>query len=190
MIIPDDIKVTSDILWKSAMIFALIDAVLIGILRKLVKPDDLFRMKWRLVFFMALFFCILFGSVVSIIFWDPVYSYVFPPRMRWIIPPAYGLLFSAVGLFFWWLAFHLPANPIVNFCILGGLWGLASHILAILRGILEKPPMLQGASPISALTIAAFEFIFYWSICLGFTFLFERLRSKLRQRIIHSHNTF
>ncbi len=178
MNIPDDIKVTNEILWKGAMFFALIDVILITILTRLVKPKDLFNMKWRLIIFMAIFFCILFGSIVSIIFWDSVYSYVFPSWVRWIIPPSYGLLFSLIGLFFWWLAFHLPTNPVMNFCILGGFWGFLTHILAIQRGILEKPPMLQGTSSISALTIATFEFIFYWSICLGFTFLIEHLRSK------------
>jgi hypothetical protein len=184
MVITDDIKVTTDILWKGAIFFVLIDIVLIVILYKLIKPSDLFKMKWRLVILMALFFCMLFGSIVSIVFWDSVYSYVFPSWMRWIIPPVYGVVFALIGLFFWWLAFRLPSNPVVNFCILGGFWGLTTHIFAILRGILVKPPMLQGASSISALTIATFEFIFYWSICLGFTYLFEHLRSKLLRRNI------
>lgn len=182
MNIPDDIKVTTEVLWKGAMFFALIDIILITVLTRLIKPKDLFKMKWRLLIFMAIFFCILFGSIVSLIFWDSVYSYVFPSWIRWIIPPSYGVLFSLIGLFFWWLAFKLPANPVLNFCILGGLWGLTTHILAIHRGILDKPPMLQGASSISALTIATFEFIFYWSICLGFTYLIERLVKKLFRR--------
>jgi hypothetical protein len=96
---------------------------------------------------------------------------------RWIIPPAYGLLFSSVGLLFWWLAFRLPANKVMNFCILGGLWGMTTHIWAIYRGILEKPPMLQGASSIAAIIIAIFEFIFYWSVCLAITSLIDHFRS-------------
>jgi hypothetical protein len=179
--IPDNIKVTTEILWKGALFFVLIDTVLVIILTRAIKREDLLRIKWRLIIFMAFFFCLLFGSIVSIIFWDSVYSYVFPIWTRWIIPPLYGVLFSLVGLLFWWLAFRLPFNPIVSFCILGGLWGFTTHVLAIYRGILDKPPMLQGASSISALTIATFEFIFYWSLCLGFTFLFDRLRFKNKQ---------
>jgi hypothetical protein len=182
MNIPDDIKVTTEVLWKGAMFFTLIDIILLTILTRFIKPKDLFKMKWRLIIFMAIFFCILFVSIVSLIFWDSVYSYVFPSWIRWIIPPSYGVLFSLIGLFFWWLAFKLPTNPVLNFCILGGLWGLTTHLLAIHRGILDKPPMLQGASSISALTIATFEFIFYWSICLGFTYLIERLVTKLSRR--------
>jgi hypothetical protein len=183
MNIPDDIKVTTEVLWKGAIFFALIDSMLITVVTRFIKPVDLFKMKWRLIIFMAVFFCILFGLVMSLIFWDSVYSYVFPSWIRWIIPPSYGVLFSLVGLFFWWLAFKLPTNPVLNFCILGGLWGLTTHILAIHRGILDKPPMLQGASSISALTIATFEFIFYWSICVGFTYLIERLRTRLFRRV-------
>jgi hypothetical protein len=173
-----NVKVTSDILWKGAIFFALIDVFLITILIKFIKAEDLRKIKWKLIIYMAIFFCLLFGSIVSIIFWDSVYSHVFPASMRWIIPPAYGLLFSLIGLFFWWLAFKLPSNPVMNFCISGGFWGFLTHILAIHRGILDKPPMLQGASPIAALTLATFEFIFYWSICLGFTYLFVNLRSN------------
>jgi len=179
MIIPNDIKVTTEILWKGAVSFALIDIVFISILTKLVKPDDLFRLKWKIVVIMAFFFSILYGSIVSIIFWDSVYVYVFPVWARWIIPPSFGLLFSLIGLLFWWIAFRLPTNAVINFCILGGLWGIITHIVAINRGIVENPPMLQGASPIAAITIAAFEFIFYWCICVGLTTFIERISSRL-----------
>lgn len=179
MNIPDDLKVTTEMLWRASLLFAIIDIVLITILTRLVKPPVFFNMKWKLIIVMAIFFCLLFGSIMSIIFWDTVYSYVFPSWMRWLIPPASGILFSLAGLFFWWLAFKLPANPVMIFCILGGSWGFLTHFIAVQRGLLEKAPMLQGASSISALTIATFEFIFYWSICLGITLVIEYLRSKL-----------
>lgn len=115
---------------------------------------------------MCLFFCILFGSIVSIIFWDTVYSYVFPSWFRWVIPPLYGILFSMAGLLFWWIAVKLKSARVIVLCLFGGLWGIITHILAIQRGILEKPPMLSGAGALPALTIAAFEFIFYWCVCL------------------------
>lgn len=179
MIISNEIKVTTEILLKGALIFALIDIVFVTILTKLIKPEDLYRMKWKLVVFMAFFFCILFGAIVSIIFWDSVYSYVFPKWARWIIPPSYGLLFATIGLFFWWLAFRLPTNAVMNFCILGGLWGITTHIWAIYHGILEKPPRLQGASQVAAIIIATFEFIFYWCVCLGLISLLEHIRKRL-----------
>ena len=179
MINSNELKVTTEVLWRGAVIFALIDVVFVAVLTKVVKPSDLHSMKWRLFMFMAVFFCALFGTLVSLIFWEPVYSYVFPAWARWLIPPVYGLLFAFSGLFFWWLSFRLPSNPVMNFCILGGLWGIISHIWAIYRGILEKPPMLQGASPFAAVIIAAFEFIFYWCVCLSLTFFVQHLRKVI-----------
>jgi hypothetical protein len=178
MITSNDFKVTSEILWRGALLFAVTDLVFVSFLSKIVKPADLFKMKWKLVIVMAFFFLFLFGSIVSFLFWDSVYSYVFPSWARWIIPPLYGLLFSMAGLFFWWIASRSPKIQVIIFCLLGGLWGVITHILAISRGILDKPPMLIGASPVAALIIAAFEFIFYWCICLTITRLILFLRLK------------
>ncbi len=178
MIASNDIKVTSEILWRGALLFALIDLVFVSILNKIVKPAELFIMKWKLAIVLALFFFFLFGFIVSFLFWDSVYSYVFPSWARWIIPPFYGLLFSIAGLFFWWIASRSPTSQVIIFCLLGGLWGVITHILAIHRGILDKPPMLIGASPVAALTIAAFEFIFYWCVCLTITRIILNLRFK------------
>jgi hypothetical protein len=100
-------------------------------------------------------------------FWEPVYHYVFPEWARWVIPPIYGVVFAAVGWLFYWLALRLPGNPVVNLCFLGGLWGMITHIWAIYRGILDKPPMLQGASPVAAAVMPIFEFIFYWCVILS-----------------------
>jgi len=176
MIISNELKVTSEILWRGALLFAIIDLVFVSILVRIIKPGDLFKMKWKLVMVIALFFCILFGSIVSILFWDSVYSYVFPAWAQWIIPPVYGLLFSLAGLLFWWIATRIRIIPVIIFCLLGGFWGVTTHILAIQRGILIKPPLLIGSSPVAALTIAAFEFIFYWCICLSITRLILHIK--------------
>jgi hypothetical protein len=178
MIASNDLKVTSEILWRGALLFALTDLVFVSVIIKIVKPSDLLKMKWALVIVFAIFFTLLFGFITSFLFWDSVYSYVFPSWARWIIPPLYGFLFSLAGLFFWWIAVRSHVGQVTIFCLLGGLWGVITHILAILRGILDKPPMLTGASPAAALTIAAFEFIFYWCICLAITRLILHFRSK------------
>lgn len=176
-----EVKVTTEILLKGALFFALIDIAFVTILTRLIKPADFHKMKWRLVVVMAVFFCALFGVIASYVFWDSVYCYVFTAWARWIMPPVYGLLFASYGLFVWWLSFRSGANALINFCLFGGLWGIITHIWAIYRGILEKPPMLQGANPIAAVLIAAFEFIFYWCICLGITFFMQQIGKRLRQ---------
>jgi hypothetical protein len=171
-----DVKVTTDILWRGALFFALTDVLCVALVARLIKPADFHQMKWRLVIFMAIFFCALFGIIASYIFWDTVYSYVFPAWARWIMPPAYGLLFALYGLLVWWISFRLRTNAVLTFCCFGGLWGIITHIWAINRGIIEKPPMLQGADPIAAVVIAAFEFVFYWCVCLSLAFLFGKLK--------------
>jgi hypothetical protein len=175
-----DVKVTTEILWRGALFFVLIDFLFVTLVTRLIKPADFHRMKWRLVVIMAIFFCALFGIIASYVFWESVYSYVFPAWARWIIPPAYGILFASYGLLVWWFSFRLRTNAVLIFCFFGGLWGIITHIWAIHRGVLDKPPMLQGADPIAAVVIAAFEFIFYWCVCLSLAFLFGKLRKRLR----------
>ena len=176
MAVSPDIKVTTQILWEGALIFALIDVVFVFILRWRIKPEAFRQLKWTLVITTGIFWCLLLVILMSWIFWEPVYHYVFPNWARWLIPPVYGLLFAAVGLLFWSIALRFPGNPVVTWCLLGGLWGMITHIWAVYRGILDKPPMLQGASPLAAVIMPIFEFIFYYSIILSLTTLQRRNR--------------
>ena len=187
MIPSTEIKVTTEILFKGAFYFAIIDVLFVAIILRRIKPADLHKMKWRLVVFMVLFFSALFAVLVSTLFWDTVYSYVFPLWARWIIPPVYGLLFASFGLFAWWLSFRLRTNAVMNFCLLGGLWGIITHTWAIYRGILDKPPMLQGTSPVAAVLIATFEFIFYWCVCLSLVFMLTKFEKHLNALIKIKH---
>jgi len=176
--LPSDIKVTSEVLWKGAIIFALIDTIFVSILTRRIKPLRFRQIKWTLVITMAAFFTLLWGVLGSYIFWDSVYHYFFPEWSRWFIPPLYGLLFSAAGLLFWWIALKLPGNAAINFCLLGGFWGMMTHLWAEYRGLLEKPPMLQGASPVAAVVIAIFEFMFYWCVVLSIASLLKRIEGS------------
>jgi hypothetical protein len=174
MILPHGVKVTSEILWKGALIFALIDVVFVSVLTRRIKLVRFLQIKWALMVTMAVFFTLIWGILASYVFWDSVYHYFFPEWSRWFIPPVYGLLFSAAGLLFWWIALKLPGNAVINFCLLGGFWGMITHLWAIHRGILEKPPLLQGASSVAAVVIAIFEFMFYWCIVLSIASLLKR----------------
>lgn len=164
--VPPDIKVTSEILWQGAAIFALLDSALVYLLVRRRTAAEFRNLKWTLVITTAVFWCLIWLSM-SGLFWDPVYSYVFPVWARWFIPPVYGVLFGCVGLLFWWLALRARGNATLNFILLGGVWGSVTHLWAISRGILEKPPMLQGVSPVSAIVLPFFEFVFYWCAIVG-----------------------
>ena len=80
----------------------------------------------------------------------------------------------------WSLTILIKGNPIINFCLLGGALGSLTHIWAVYRGIVTKPPMLQGASPLGAVGIAFFEHIYYWCIILTFAMITNWIWIKLQ----------
>ncbi|HVP12961.1 MAG TPA: hypothetical protein VMV94_17435 [Phycisphaerae bacterium] len=164
--LPADAKVTTEMLWRGALILALIDVVFVSILALRLKRERFRRLKWAL-FVSAAAFWFAVWALMSSCFWDAVYHYVFPHWARWVIPPVYGVLFGAVALLFWRLALRLPGNAVLSFCVFGGLLGMATHIWAVYRGILDKPPLLQGASPVAAVIMPIFEFMLYWCIILS-----------------------
>ena len=163
MSLPGDGRITTEMLLAGALIFAVVDAAFLPLLAWRVRREVFLESRWALAGATALFW---FGvwSLVLAIFWDTIYRYVFPGWARPLIPPVYGLAFGGLSLFFCWLARRQSFHPVVIFCLLGGCWGVVTHILAVQLGIVTKPPMLQGASPVAAVVIAAFEFTFYWCI--------------------------
>jgi hypothetical protein len=172
-------RVTSEILWQGALIFALIDALFVTFLVRRIEPEMFLQLKSLLAITSGIFWFLMW-ILMSTFFWEPVYHYVFPAWARWLIPPLYGLLFALVALLFWWLSFRLPGLPVLNFCILGGLWGTVTHLWGITRGLIDKPPMLQGASPAAVLVMPIFEFMFYWSVILTVSSLLYRRRNRTR----------
>jgi len=164
--LPPGVKITTEILWQGAILFAGTDLILIPLLAWRIKPATFLRLKWPLVATTAIFWFTLWAYVLST-FWEPVYRFVFTTWERWFIPPVYAVLYACACLLFWWAAVRLEGKAVVNFCLLGGLWGMATHRLAIQRGIVDKPPVLQGASPAAAIMVAIFEFTFYWCIILS-----------------------
>jgi hypothetical protein len=172
-------KITSETLWLGTFIFAAIDTVFIPILAWRINPATFRRFKWALVVTTTIFWCALWtwGLVT---FWDSIYHYVFPAWAHWLIPPTFGLLYAGICLLFWWLALRLPGNAVANFCLLGGLWGMITHLFAVSIGIVNKPPVLQGAAPAAAVIFAIFEFMLYWCIILSVAVLLHHGWRKLR----------
>ena len=173
MTLPPDIKVTSEVLWRGTLIFALIDLGFVPLLAWRIKETRFRQLKWALVGTTAIFWSLLWAWVLDW-GWDSVYSYVFPDWIRAWLPLLQGLHFAVVGLVFWWSALRLARNPVAGFCLFGGLWGMVTHVWAVYRGIVDKPPMLQEASPVAAVVIAMFEFMFYWCIILSVAWLLWR----------------
>ncbi len=163
-------------LWRAAIFFALFDTVLVTYLARFVQPGLFRHLKWPIAVVTGMLWLVIWLVMVTVC-WEPVYHYVFPVSLRWIIPPALGIFFALAGLFFWWLALKLPGHPAISFCLLGGLWGIITHVWAIYRGLLVKPPMLQEASPVAASIMPFFEFVFYWCIILGVAYAWQRRRN-------------
>jgi hypothetical protein len=180
MTLSPDFKVTTEMLWQGTLIFAILDAGLVPLLTWRVDSARLRQLRWALVATTGVFWGTLWAWVLSN-FWDSVYSYIFLDWMRWLIPSTYGLLFAAVGLVMWWLALRFPGNPVVSFCLLGGLWGMITHVWAVYLGIVDKPPMLQGVAAAAAVVVAVFEYVFYWCIILSIASVLQQGWQWLRE---------
>jgi hypothetical protein len=163
---PSDIHVTSAALWKGTVIGVVIDSIFVIVLLRLVTAEKFRQLKWPLVISSGIFWAVMWLVVGCIVYWDAAYSYVFPAWARWYIPPAYGVLFAVIAWLIWWAAVSRRGNPLLTYFLLGGAVGTITHIWAIYRGLLDKPPMLQGVSPLSATVFPFFEFLFYWCVIL------------------------
>jgi hypothetical protein len=175
-----DVKLTVQDIWISTLIFGLAGILLLLPLLFVFRPAAFQRAAWPL----AIASGVSWGAMATIailIFWDLYYQYIFPAwARRWA--PLDALLYAAIGLGMWWLACRLPGPPVLWFVLLGGLEGIAEHVLGIYGlHILEKVPMLQGAPVAPVVIFSFFEYILYWSIVawLGFCLL------KLAQLLIH-----
>ena len=165
MILPSEAKITTDLLWRGAVLFAGLDIVLVSVLVWRVRPGTLRRLRGEVIATTALFWCGLWFWAVGY-FWDPVYQYLFPAWSRWLIPFLQAALTVLVAALAWSLSGRLRVHPILSYCLLGGLWGMLSHLGAVALGIVDKPPLLQGTAPIAAIVVAIFEFTLYWCVIL------------------------
>lgn len=163
---PTDIKITTELLYKGAFVFAFMDVIYISLLIWRVRNETFRRLKWMLVISAALVWYGIWSWALGN-FWDTVYSYVFPAWIQIWIPWSAFVVAGAVAYGLWMLTLRLKGNSILTFCLMGGMLGSLTHIWAVYRGIVTKPPMLQGASPLAAVIIAFFEYIFYWCTILA-----------------------
>ncbi len=108
--------------------------------------------------------------------------YVFPASTRWYLPPFFGVAFALAALLFFWLSERVDRYRVAVFILLGACLGPVTRVNAVLRGIVEKPPMLRGASPAAAIAVAFPEFGFYWCLIVllaaGIARLFPALANR------------
>ena len=107
-------------------------------------------------------------------YWNPVYQFCFPGWSRWLLPPTMGAFFGLAAALIFDLASRSTAVPALVFVLLGATLGPLTHAVAVLRGVVEKPPMLHGASPLAAVVVSWPEFCAYWCVILLVARLFVR----------------
>lgn len=160
------VRVTSELLWKAAGVAALIDVPLLWLVHRFVRAPLLARLKSRLAVAAALVFAAIWAVFGSVLYWDDVYRAVFPAWSRWLLPPAFGVLFGLLAVGLWHVAVRARDWAAVTFVILGSLVSLGGHGIGIARGLLDVP-LLAGASAVSALTFGVLEFIVYWCLIVA-----------------------
>ena len=179
--LPEEYQITTSMLYQGALLFALLDALIIPLLVWRVRKNRFRQVRWALVAIAGIFWLGIWRWA-TINFWETVYQYVFPDWARSLLPWFFGLLMAGIGLILWGSAQRFKFHPVIGYCLLGGLWGIATHIWAVYRGVVEKPPMLQGASPVAAVVIAFFEYIFYWCIILSIAVLIQSGWNAFRRK--------
>jgi len=179
--LPDDSKITTVILLRGALFFALVDSIFVPVLLCRIKPTLFRQIKWVQVIIAGIIWFGIWDWAIDN-FWKTVYIHVFPAWGQYLIPPFFGLLMAIIALGLWSLATRLTQHPVLGYALWGGLWGVCTHIWAVYRGIVTQPPMLQGASPVAAVVIAFFEYVFYWCIVLSLSALAHRGWTAMRVR--------
>ena len=174
-----DIKITTEMLYQGALGFALMDAVFIPFLVWRIKEEIFRRLKWLIVITAAFIWFGIWSWAIGN-FWGQFYSYVFPHWVQMWIPRIAFIGAGVAALGLWTFSIRVKWNSILAFCMTGGMIGILTHIWAVYRGAVSKPPMIQGASPLAAVVIAFFEYIFYWCVILTLAAIMDWANTKLK----------
>lgn len=173
-------SLTSSLMWRTAAVAALLDAPIVALLAWRVSAELFRQLKWYLVGAAFLVFAGIWGVFGSFLYWDEVYSSVFPVWFHWLLPVIYGSLYALLALGFWVLSQRAARWQVLWFILLGGVVSLVGHTIGISRGLFNVP-MLAQTSVASALTFGVFEFIFYFCIIVALASTAHRLFRKLEQ---------
>jgi hypothetical protein len=173
-----ELKLTDRDIWLSTLVFGGIGILLTLPLLSLYS-DGRFMNAARSTALSSAAFWGIMSLVLMGRFWDIYYHYIYPDWMR-SIRLSNVLLYAAIGLGMWKLAFIFENQLVLAFCVFGGLEGVAEHIFAVFGlHVLEKVPFLRGLKPFPVILFSFFEYIVYWSVvawmALGLAYLLPLL---------------
>ncbi len=180
--VPDTLPaITTVELWRGAGLLTVVAIASLAMLTRVV-PAHLFARLRRAIPAAAFIVWAGIWFGVLAIYWQPVYRYVFPASIRWFLPLIMGTGFGVAYGFLFRLVARVPGHATLLFVLLAGLLGPMTHAWAVYRGIVEKPPVLRGASPVAAIVVSYPEFTIYACLAVLLAAGFFRLFSAIAPR--------
>ena len=178
-----------DLLTENTPIAIALALAVTGLLGWRFKPSYFRALPWQSFGIAAALFWGLLAALLLSYAWGFYYSLFAPSWYRFAAPLASVLIYSLVALLLRWAALRIPGNPVIWFCLLGGLQSIPEHALAIYRfGILDIP-FLRGTTAAAIFLFAYFEYVVYWGLALSLTIPVHRLGTSLRTRASHRPNS-
>ncbi len=172
--------VTPELMYRAAAVVALLDVLLTVQLTRRIGEDGLRRAKWPIAVVAGLFWLAVW-TTMHLVFWERVYSHVFPAWSRWIIPPFFGVAYAALALGWRWVGLRARRFAVPAWVCLWGATGALTHAWAVYgRDLLVNTPMLQRLTPASAIVFATFEFGLYGCVILVVASRLRRLTEDRR----------
>ncbi len=171
---PAGIQLTTPLIWACTACVAVLDVSLALLLSRTINREQFREQRKLLILAGGVFFLLVWTSVL-VWGWDWFYAYIFPAWARYALPPIFGTGYALLALGMAWLSINVKGNPVITWCVLGGVEGLLSHLYAIYElGAASKPPIMQGTDPFAVLVFAIFEKAFYWSLILLVSWLISK----------------
>lgn len=146
-----------------------------------IKPETFRRISWQAFAIASAIFWGILAAILISLTWNFYYEYFVPDWYRYAAPIGAVVLYSIFGLVIRWAAIHLPGNPTLWFCLLGGLESIPEHAVGIYRYDILEIPMLAGSSALSIFIFAFFEYVIYWGVVLILAFVVDQVIKRFKQ---------
>ncbi len=163
---------------ENTPLFILIAVITVLILVWRIKPGEFRATQWLNFCIAAGVFWGCFSLILVLTMWDRFYRHFAPPYYYFVALLASIFVYPIWSLALRWIALRLPGNPIVWFCILGGLQAIFEHAIAVYRLDLLAVPFLAGSTPTAIFIFSFFEYIVYWGIVVYLAVVIRRLRQR------------
>jgi hypothetical protein len=167
---------------QNTPLFFILAVIFVGLLVWRFKPAQFRMLSWQVLGAGSALFWSVFAGIMMWFAWDFYYRYYAPSWDRIVGPLAAIVLYFLLGLLLRWAALHLPGNPIVTFCLLGGLESVPEHAVAIYRFHILEISFLQGTTAASIFIFAFFEYVVYWCIALCVAIALNRIFKDVKKR--------